>query len=94
MNFLDLQRISDERLAWGRRFYSKGGFLHEIDDQAISGMLEPAHSGRSISRDFVPWRFSDACPHSAWMDLSCRRPRNLHNIGHPRPWAKASLAGG
>ena len=34
--FIDLQRSSDERLAWGRRYYSKGGFLREIDDQAIS----------------------------------------------------------
>jgi site-specific recombinase XerD len=30
------------------------------------------------SRDFVPWRFSDAGRHSAWMASSCRRPRNLH----------------
>jgi hypothetical protein len=36
---------------------------------------------RLTSRDFVPWRFSDACPPSAWMDLSCRRPRNLHISG-------------
>jgi hypothetical protein len=40
MSFLDLQRISDERLAWGRRYYSKGGFLREIDDQSISAMSE------------------------------------------------------
>ena len=40
MTFLDLQRISDERLSWGRRYYSKGGFLREIDEPAISAMLE------------------------------------------------------
>jgi hypothetical protein len=33
------------------------------------------------SRDFVPWRFSDAGRHSAWMASSCRRPRNLHISG-------------
>jgi hypothetical protein len=46
------------------------------------------------SRDFVPWRFSDAGRHSPWMISSSRRPRNLHrsrrssslcvscNVGH------------
>jgi len=39
-SFLDLQRASDERLAWGRRYYTKGGFLRDIDDQAILAMSE------------------------------------------------------
>src|SRR5258707_12568121 len=30
---------------------------------------------RSPPRDFVPWRFSDACRHAAWISLSCRRPK-------------------
>ena len=30
---------------------------------------------RSTSRDFVPWRFSDACRQRAWMGSSSRRPR-------------------
>jgi hypothetical protein len=30
------------------------------------------------SRDFVPWRFSDAGHTSAWWVSSRRRPRNLH----------------
>ena len=34
------------------------------------------------SRDFVPWRFSDAGRHSAWMASSSRRPRNLHRSRH------------
>jgi hypothetical protein len=32
---------------------------------------------RQTSRDFVPWRFSDADRISAWRVSSCRRPRNL-----------------
>ena len=36
------------------------------------------------SRDFVPWRFSDAGRISAWRVTSCRRPRNLHISGHQR----------
>lgn len=40
MNFLNLQRLFDEAAAWGRRYYSKGGFLREIDDPANSAMSE------------------------------------------------------
>ena len=41
------------------------------------------HSGscsvgsRPTSRDFVPWRFSEACRPRAWRGSSCRRQRNL-----------------
>ena len=36
MTFLELQRASDELLPWGRRYYSKGGFLTEMDDRVIA----------------------------------------------------------
>ena len=39
-SFLELQRASDERMAWGRRYYSKGGFVGEIDDATISILVE------------------------------------------------------
>ena len=35
MTFLELQRASDELLPWGRRYYSKGGFLAQMDDRVI-----------------------------------------------------------
>ena len=35
MTFVELQRASDEFLPWGRRYYSKGGFLAEMDDRVI-----------------------------------------------------------
>ena len=35
MTFVELQRASDEFLPWGRRYYSKGGFLAAMDDRAI-----------------------------------------------------------
>lgn len=35
-SFLELQRAADERMAWGRRYYAKGGFVHAIDDAMIS----------------------------------------------------------
>jgi len=37
--------------------------------------------GCPIPRDFVPWRFSDACCCCAWNPSSCRRQRNLHING-------------
>ena len=39
-SFLDLQRASDERMAWGRRYYAKGGFFGEIDDATIATVIE------------------------------------------------------
>src|SRR5262249_31232737 len=41
----------------------------------------PLHCRRSHSRDFVPWRFSDAWRHRVWIGSSCRRQRNLHISG-------------
>ena len=39
LSFLDLQTRSDEDLPWLRRYYTKGGFLNEIDDGAIERMV-------------------------------------------------------
>jgi FAD/FMN-containing dehydrogenase len=40
MTFLDLQKRSDDRTAWNRRYYSKGGYFAEIDDHVIDRMVE------------------------------------------------------
>ncbi len=40
MTFVELQCASDELLPWGRRYYSKGGFLAEMNDHAISVIAE------------------------------------------------------
>ena len=40
MTFVELQRASDDLLPWGRRYYSKGGFLTEIDDRVIDVMAD------------------------------------------------------
>jgi FAD/FMN-containing dehydrogenase len=39
-SFLQLQRASDERMAWGRRYYAKGGFFGEIDEAVITTIVE------------------------------------------------------
>jgi FAD/FMN-containing dehydrogenase len=36
MTFVELQRAGDELLPWGRRYYSKGGFLTGMDDRVIA----------------------------------------------------------
>ena len=33
MSFVELQRASDDVVPWGRRYYSKGGFLDEMDER-------------------------------------------------------------
>ena len=38
--FLELQRLADERMAWGRRYYAKGGFFGEIDEAVITTIVE------------------------------------------------------
>lgn len=40
MTFLELQKASDERMAWGRRYYAKGGFLRDIDEITITALAD------------------------------------------------------
>ena len=47
--------------------------------------IEPAAPPRPTSRDFVPWRFSDAGLQCAWPVRHGRRPRNLHTSGLRHP---------
>ena len=39
-SFLELQKASDERMAWGRRYYAKGGFLRDIDEATIDVLAD------------------------------------------------------
>ena len=38
--YLALQKMSDEEMAWGKRFYMKGAFLDELSDAAVDRMAE------------------------------------------------------
>ena len=40
--YLALQKMSDEEMAWGKRFYMKGAFLDELSDAAVDRMAEQA----------------------------------------------------
>ena len=52
------------------RSHSRGTLAAQIP------IAEPAaRPTERTSRDFVPWRFSDAGHQSAWLDRRCRRPK-------------------
>jgi FAD/FMN-containing dehydrogenase len=38
--YLDVQTMADEEMAWGKRFYMKGGFLAELSDDYVDAGLE------------------------------------------------------
>ena len=38
--YLALQKMSDDEMAWGKRFYMKGAFLDELSDAAVDRMAE------------------------------------------------------
>jgi FAD/FMN-containing dehydrogenase len=42
--YLALQRMGDEEMAWGRRFYMKGAFLDELSDAAVDRAAEEVSS--------------------------------------------------
>lgn len=52
VTFLELQQLSDERMAWDRRYYAKGGFLKDIDDAAIERMVDSIASAPSTDAEF------------------------------------------
>ena len=45
----------------------------------------PRHRRCPTSRDFVPWRFSDAGRRSAWIASSCRHPKTYTNCDFTLP---------
>src|SRR6478736_3394166 len=56
--------------ALASRWHPRGTLAAQIP------IAEPAaRPTERTSRDFVPWRFSDAGHRSAWLDRRCRRPK-------------------
>ena len=53
--------------------------------------IEPAEPIPPPSRDFVPWRFSDAEHRSLPPQGQCRRPRNLHNKRRSKARSRQSV---
>src|SRR5439155_17989160 len=38
--YLAVQTSNDEAMAWGKRFYMKGGFVDELEDRAVTAAVE------------------------------------------------------
>jgi len=57
-------------------------FLPSTSPPSAPVLASNRHSARGTrvpkSRDFVPWRFSDAAGRSEWQGCRLRRQRNLH----------------
>ena len=52
VTFLDLQRRADDRMAWNRRYYAKGGYLQEVDDRAVDRMDDSIGSAPTPDAEF------------------------------------------
>lgn len=52
LTFLELQSMSDEHIAWNRRYYAKGGFLGDLDDDAIERMVDSIESAPTADAEF------------------------------------------
>jgi len=52
ITFLQLQSMADERMAWDRRFYAKGGFVREIDAAVIDRMVDCIANSPAADAEF------------------------------------------
>ena len=77
-SFVDLQRAADERMAWGRRYYAKGGFVHEIDDSLVSTLAD-------CMADVPNPDLGDVYPATGRRGRRCRRWRYTLFRPHGRP---------
>jgi FAD/FMN-containing dehydrogenase len=53
--YLDVQAQSDESMAWGKRFYMKGGFLAELTDAFVDEALDQVTSAPSLGSTITLW---------------------------------------
>jgi FAD/FMN-containing dehydrogenase len=53
LSFRDFQSRNDASARWGRRYYSRGGFLRDLDDASIALMVEAAQAPTEDSEIYV-----------------------------------------
>jgi FAD/FMN-containing dehydrogenase len=53
--YLELQASADEDMAWGKRFYMKGGFLAELSDEFVDAALHQAGAAPSAGCSVGLW---------------------------------------
>jgi len=54
--YVEVQGMNDEAMAWGKRFYMKGGFLAELSDEAIAACAAHAAAAPALYEGWVPGR--------------------------------------
>ncbi|MFN4141986.1 FAD-binding oxidoreductase [Aestuariivirga sp.] len=59
-DFLAFQSRSDEHFRWGRRYYAKGGFLHDLSDDAIAAMIGAAGSSPTVHTEIYTLQLGGA----------------------------------
>jgi FAD/FMN-containing dehydrogenase len=53
--YLDVQTMADEEMAWGKRFYMKGGFLAGLSDGYLDAGLESVAASPSLGCSITLW---------------------------------------
>jgi FAD/FMN-containing dehydrogenase len=53
--YLDVQVMADEEMAWGKRFYMKGGFLSELSDEFVHAGLESVAAAPTPGGTITLW---------------------------------------
>ena len=59
-NYLELQTMSDEAMAWGKRFYMKGAFLSELSDAFVSTALGAVEDAPGPGASITLWAHGGA----------------------------------
>ncbi len=101
--YVDVQTAGDEEMAWGKRFYMKGGFLAELSDAYVDAGLErltdPPGAGCSITLwaqggaisrvpdDAMAFTGRDA---PFWLGVEAEWDDPAHDDAHIR-WGRATM---
>jgi len=103
MGYLESQHANDESLDWGRRAYSKSGFLGSLPNELIDALVE--HVAASPGEDvFSIWAFGGAIRHQPddatafagrsaplWIGAECMWDDPALDAAHAA-WSRAGIA--
>jgi FAD/FMN-containing dehydrogenase len=76
--YLEVQSLADEDMAWGKRFYMKGGFLADLSDGAVHAGLETVAGAPSPGCTITLWLQGGA--------ISRVDPDAMAFTGREAPW--------
>jgi FAD/FMN-containing dehydrogenase len=102
--YLDVQAMADEDMAWGKRFYMKGGFLAELSDGYIHVGLETVAAAPSAGDTITLWlqggAISRVDPEAMaftgrqapwWVGVECEWSGSEHDDAHVA-WGRSTMA--